>query len=283
MKTVIKRNHLLICIAFGFVLFLFPAKANLNNHTLPIAAHLYEVVNADFAYNRLWIEEAACQAAKENPLIHHITYLTDPDLISRCLSIDISDSRIRALHKLEDRRSVPEIYLNHRWIAISGIAPGKENRVQETKKKLIEYVNKRTYNPQATSTLANYYQNEDIFYLQLEALKNLPLSFLENTFLLAFLVLDEIPSCMTPDQNHKNVMVKALKLVDDSEPFTGSGYQISHLVSKSEITTGDTIELSFALTIPEITWKSQWKIYVIIENSKQKTVYDIYPIPFPTP
>lgn len=268
----------LFFIGLVLILFLFPAKANLNSLTFPISAHLYEVVNAESAYNRIWVEEAACQVAKENPYIHHITYITDPDLISKFLSIDISDSRARALYMLEDRRSVPEIYLNHRWIAITDIAPGKEIRAQETKKKLIEYVSKRTYKPQATCSLVESYQKEDIFYVQLEALKNLPSSFLENTCLLAFLVLDEIPSYVTPDQNHKNVMVKALKSIDDSEPFTGSGYLMSRLIGKPEITAGDTISMSFSLIKPTITWKSGWKVYILIENSKQKTVYDIYSI-----
>jgi hypothetical protein len=118
----------LLYISLLLSLVLFPAKATLNNLTLPLSAHLYEVVNADFAFNRIWVEDAASQVAKENSFIHHITYLTDPDLINLCSSIDITDSRTRALFKLEDRRSVPEIYLNHRWIAISGIAPYVSHR-----------------------------------------------------------------------------------------------------------------------------------------------------------
>jgi hypothetical protein len=238
--------------------------------------HLFEIVNADHAINRQSVEDSAYELSNERDDVLQVTYLMD---VPWNLSIDLGDSRKRGSLLLDYEQVVVRTFLNHRLVMRGQGYGSYEERVQQQKDKMREYLN-RSYQPTSVFELIDlkYIPNNTI-EVSFVAQKDLSAKFLDSLSLVPLLVVDSLPSYSNPQRSHRNVAVQSLSLASSEEIFDGSGYRLSHILNKTPISKGDEVMFSFQASLPEISWEGQWKVMFVFENHSVKTQYGVWAIP----
>jgi len=267
-------KYLLIII----LIIIIQSKHYTNGATLPISIInnykkdpvLLEVVNADYAINKLIIEKYVKEIEDniQRPVVN-INYLVDyPSKI-----LPNSDSYKRGKSILNEKEGIPLTLLNNRVIQ-RGLPTPLTGKTIDIKNNIIKKVNNYIYKEYfSLKDFKIIRKDTNIFQLNINIVTSNELNtkLLDESHVLIFLVINELKSNISSNLFHPNIAYEYIPIKGYKEKeFNGIGFTLKEIINKDTVSKGMEIKISTSDFCINREIQANWSIVIIIENIKNK-------------